>query len=64
MRSLRMGLHGHKPLEGGKEHKHFIQLALDYTAALLLNPICCDKVFSCRDVWAELCYQGGGRKND
>lgn len=38
------------------EQSHFIQLAVDYTAPLPLNPICCDKVFSYRDR-AELCYQ-------
>lgn len=55
-RSLWRGLHGHQPLEGGWAHSHFIQLAVDYTAPLPLNPICCDKVFSYRDR-AEPCYQ-------
>lgn len=55
-RSLWRGLHGHQPLKGAGEHSHFIQLAVDYTAPLPLNPICCDKVFSYRDK-AEFCYQ-------
>lgn len=52
-----MGLCGRQPLEGGKVQSHFIQLAVDYSPPLPLNPICSDKVFSYRDR-VELWYQG------